>query len=113
MIPVAGSSGEQEVNLDIDNDGQPDIIITIQDDGDALGSLTDNGDGSYDVTGAAQIELPAANGAIDVPTNATVTVVADGTTSLDAGETVTLTVPDVSQTAPRSLFVRIADPSAN
>ena len=64
-------------------------------------------------TGANRVQRGGSYQSGDVPTNATVTVGADGTTSLDAGETVTLTVPDVSQTAPRSLFVRIADPSAN
>ena len=86
-----GNGGVTEVSIDSDGDGDPDVVVTPTGDGDSAGTIVDNGDGSYDVTGEAQIALPAADGVIDVPTNVTVTVGADGTTTLDADETVTLT----------------------
>ena len=81
----------KRVELDFDNDGNPDVIITTTD-----GTIEDNGDGSYDVTGEAEIELVDGNGnqigVIEVPTNTTVTVGTNGVTTVDAGETVTVVI---------------------
>ena len=79
----------RRVELDLDNDGNPDVIITTTD-----GMIEDNGDGSYDVTGPAEIELLDENGetisVIEVPEGTTVTVGPDGVTTVDEDETVTV-----------------------
>ena len=83
-----------KVELDIDGDGEPEVVVTPT--GEGAGSIADNGDGTYDVTGGATIELVGEDGetfgTIEVPAGETVTVGGDGTTTVDSGESVTVTV---------------------
>ena len=76
----------RKVEIDIDGDDDAEVVVTPGEGG----TIADNGDGSYDVTGPSEIELVDVNGVIEVPTNTTVTVGSDGVTTVDEGETVTV-----------------------
>ncbi|MBR1587697.1 MAG: hypothetical protein IJ658_05170, partial [Kiritimatiellae bacterium] len=71
-------------------------------------------DRSFSVKYATQLDL-LANGGVPGAgeSSGSLAFTIDAASAQNGTLTVTLTVPDVSQTAPRSLFVRIADPSAN
>ena len=92
LVPSTQLLSGQIVEIDIDGDGDPEVVITPTGDGDGAGTITPSGDGSYDVTGPAEIELVDADGVIQVPEGTTVTVGGDGVTTVDEGETVTVVV---------------------